>query len=390
VNALDGALADGSTPAGSRAIVVHDPDNTVLKGTQPMAANATDPATRGIAKYLSEHPGLHDLDTIAQAASASKPIAGKVLKQLLDTTPPVIRAEGTGATKKWAWALPSASSGTDEPKNGTAIKTDNADKKEEAKSDQHEAAPASTTKAPEPKPSAEPSGTGPRDPAASPAKADVPAAPARDADQTIMHAARTLAAAKEPVTTADIAAAGYLAPKSLHLLTALRALAAGGLIDCSKPFSPDDPDCTWQWTGTDPATFLSAAAKVELEDAPDSATCPTCGTVKTIPGIAKNRNRGGNVRGDGKPRLGKDELGDMVKAWVAAPENAGELVKVGDVERELRAVHGAKIAKHSYGSVSKALAKLTEFDPARKDQPALLTLESDKPVTYRIRDLPKR
>lgn len=354
-----------------------------------MAANTTDPATRGIETYLSEHPGLHDLDTIAQAASTSTPVAGKVLKQLVDAKPPVVRVEGSGAARKWEWALPSPSSDTGKGKDANGSEPA-APKKEGAPTDQPDPARAPAAKAKEPKPTAEPAAAAPSAPTGASTQPDGPASPERDADQVIMHAARTLAAATTPVATADIAAAGYLSPKSLHLLTALRALAAGGLIDCSKPFAPDDPACTWQWTGTDPATFLSAAAKVELADAPDSATCPTCGTVKAIPGIAKNRKRGGNVRSDGKPRLEKDELSGMVKAWVEAPDNAGELVKVGDVQRELRAIHKDKIAKHSYGSVSKALAKLTEFDPARKDQPPLLTLESDDPVAYRIRALPAK
>lgn len=350
-----------------------------------MPVNAPDPATRGVATYLSEHPGLHDLDTIAQAAGTSASIAGKVLKKLVEATPQVVRVEGTGADRKWTWALPAQHGTAEEPKRESA----NFAAEKTSRTEQRGSGPRPNEQATAPTPPAEPTGSESGNAAPEPASADGTAAPQRDADQTIMHAARTLAAAQAPMSTADIAAAGFLSPKSLHLLTALRALAAGDLIDCSRPFAPDDPDCTWQWTGTDQTEFLHAAAEVMLEDAPDSATCPTCGTVKAIPGIAKDRKRGGNVRGDGKPRLGKDELAAMVKAWVAAPENAGETVKVGDVVRELRALHGDRISRHSHGSVSKALDKLTGPDPAHQDQSPLLTLESDSPITYRIRALPK-
>ena len=346
-----------------------------------MAANTPDPATRAIITFLSENPGLHGLDAIAEAASVSKPIAGKVLRHLVDSNPPMVRLEQSDPkNKQWAWALstpkePEAPAADQPSSTGTelagdkaavtpepvATKGDRTTKDEAASGDGNGGASSVASKAP-----------------------DSP--PEHDADQVIMHAARTLATSKNPTTTAEIAAAGYLSAKSLHLLTALRALAFHGLIECSKPFEPDAPDCTWQWNGKDAMELFSKAATVDLGDAPDSQTCPTCGTARAIPGIAKDRKRGGNVRLDGKTRLGNNELADLVKAWIEKPENAGELIKPIQLGHELRAVHGDRLAKATYGSISKAMAKLTEFDPAHKDRPPLLTLESDKPITYRIRD----
>ncbi|MDA1359780.1 hypothetical protein O1R50_09110 [Glycomyces luteolus] len=346
-----------------------------------MAVNTPDPATRAIATYLSEHPGPQGLDTISTAAGVSKPIAGKVLKQLVDTTPAVVRLDQSDPKHKtWAWALP-ATAESEEP-----AASQPADTGREPDPDKEKAAEPveDSTKGAE-TPAADASvGTGSTD-IDEPEDSD--SAPERDADQVIMHAARTLAAATEPITTAEIAAAGYLSARSLHLLTGLRALTFHGLIDCSKPFEPDASDCTWTWNGGDTAAFLAKAAAVDVADAPDAQVCPTCGNSKSIPGIAKDRKRGGNVRLDGKTKFANNELADMVKAWIEMPENAGKLVKVNDVIVGLRKVHGDRISKQSYGSVSKAMVKLTALDPAHKNRPALLTHESDKPVTYRIRSL---
>jgi hypothetical protein len=343
-----------------------------------MSSSKPDPAMRAIAAYLSEHPGAHDLDAIAAAASVSKPIAGKVLKHLVDARPSIVHLDEVDGKRTWAWTQ-TASSGAEAapaPRGETS-------EPDATKGNQPPAPDKGSRDSTKPETTANDRSSGGK---VDPTTPDSP--PQRDADQVIMHAARTLATAKGPMTTAEIAAAGYLSAQSLHLLTALRALAFHSLVECSKPFEPDAPDCTWQWNGKEAMELLSKAATVDLGDAPDSQTCPTCGTAKAIPGIAKDRKRGGNLRLDGKTRLGNNELADMVKAWVEKPENAGKTIKPVQMGHELRKVHGDRVAKATYGSISKALAKLTEFDPAHKDQPPLLTLESDKPITYRIRELP--
>ncbi|MEU5874231.1 hypothetical protein AB0A73_22075 [Glycomyces sp. NPDC047369] len=332
-----------------------------------MAAKQPDPATRKIADFLNTHPGGHDLDAIAQGTGVSKQLAGKILKQLADTTPPVLRVNGADTAREWTWILPA-------PAAGETAAAENTNRPTAAPT--APAAPATGTRA----------GTEP-DTSAPDASADDQATEpeARDADQMVMHAARTLAGATGPLTTAEIAAAGYVSATSLHLLTALRALAHQGLIECSRPFDPQSSECTWTWTGTEPAALLDQAAHVQPVDAPDQVACPECGTVKAIPGMPKDRRAGSNLRGNGTSKLVKNQLSGLVREFLEQPDNAGESYKIAEVVRELRVLHGDLVSKHSYGSVSKAMAKLTE--PPGKDQVALLTLESEAPLTYRVRDL---
>ncbi|WP_335989863.1 hypothetical protein [Glycomyces sp. MUSA5-2] len=333
-----------------------------------MAAKQPDPATRKIAEFLSTNPGVHGLDAIAQGTGVSKQLAGKILNQLATATPPVLRVDGTGTAREWTWILPAPAAGGTEaakdPNRPTAAPA-------------APAAPSHVSTGADTDPDASAPDASADDQETEPE--------VRDADQMVMHAARTLAGATGPLSTAEIAAAGYVSATSLHLLTALRALAHQGLIECSRPFDPQSEECTWAWKGTDTADLLDQAAKVQPDDAPDQVACPECGTTKAIPGMPKGRKPGSGLRGNGTSKLAKDQLSGLVREFLEQPDNAGESYKIGEVVRELRAQHGDLVSKHSYGSVSKVMAKLTE--PPGKDQVALLTLENEKPITYRVRDL---
>src|SRR5690606_12514657 len=133
--------------------------------------------------------------------------------------------------------------------------------------------------------------------------------------------------------------------------------------------------------------LMYRARAVEMGDAPDAVTCPTCGTVKPIAGVTKSRKRGSHLRADGSRKLPPGGLKRLAKEWLAKPENAGEEVTPGQLKKELRAEHGDLIGRNSDGALRQLMAdKFTEPDPTDHDKRPLLVLVNESPITYRIRE----
>lgn len=209
-------------------------------------------------------------------------------------------------------------------------------------------------------------------------------------DPMVMLMARVLAEAAEPLTTRQVAEAAYMPMGTREVLTALRALAASGLADCSKPFAPSDEDCTWQRaSGLEPDAFMRSARGVPMSAAPDHVTCPTCGHRAAIPGVAKPRKRNSDLRSDGTRKLPPGGLKRLAKEWLSKPEHAGILITPGQLKKALIKEHGSKINPNCDGALRQLMAdQFTKKDPADTDErPLLVEEEGVKPLTYSIRDL---
>ncbi|MCD0444288.1 hypothetical protein LO763_11710 [Glycomyces sp. A-F 0318] len=209
-------------------------------------------------------------------------------------------------------------------------------------------------------------------------------------DPMVMLMARVLAEAAMPLTTRQVAEAAYMPMGTREVLTALRALAASELADCSKPFAPDEADCTWQRReGMEPGEFMNLARAVPMHAAPDQVTCPTCHHVRPIAGISRPRKRGGNLRADGSRKLAPGGLKRLAEEWLRRPENAGEVIAVGQLKRELRREHGDLVSDTSYGALRQLMEdQFSRPDPTDEDQRPLLVLEEGvTPISFRIRNL---
>ncbi|MEU6246117.1 hypothetical protein [Glycomyces sp. NPDC047010] len=380
-----------------------------------MAANQPDPAMRAIATFLNDNPGLHDLDAITTAAGVSKPVAGKVLKHLVDSKPPIVELDATDPKRKrWAWVLPApTNTEPEDPHGDDAAEPDRPEEAPkpapEAPSETDSEPPAADSAAADPRP--EPAGTDA--PSAGPEQGTEPAAdsdsaPVTDAenggrdaegvsiqpvllehDPMVMYMARALADAAEPLTTRQVAEAAYMPMGTREVLTALRALHAKGLATCSKPFSPSDEDCTWQrQEGMEPDAFMRSARGVPMSAAPDHVTCPTCGHRAAIPGVAKSRKRNSDLRSDGTRKLPAGGLKRLAKEWLSQPENAGVLITPGQLKRALITKHGSTINPNCDGALRQLMAdQFTKEDPTDNDKrPLLVEEEGVKPLTYAIRD----
>ncbi|GAB4001350.1 hypothetical protein GCM10029992_36580 [Glycomyces albus] len=347
-----------------------------------------------IATFLYEHPGLHDLDAVKAATGLAGPMAGRALANLVDSK--AVALDDNGGSNQWAWAehLGTDTDDQDEDRaNAAGDKDDPTDSDSQAEPQQRDGDTAAPDTEPEETETAaeiEKEDAESTTEAAGAESAPVAIPPALlDPDPMVMLMARVLAEAPDPLTTREVAEAAYMPMGTREVLTALRALDAQSLAVCSKPFAPDEEDCTWQrQTDLDADAFMRQARTVPMNAAPDKVTCPTCGGIRAIPGVTKPRKRGGDLRSDGSRKLPAGGLKKLAKEWLTKPENAGESVTPGQLKRELKADHGDLIGRNCDGALRQLMAdQFTKEDPTDEDKRPLLVLaEGVTPITYRIRD----
>ena len=350
-------------------------------------ANAKE-ASRAVAALLESNPGEYSLAEVVEGTAAlestemTESQAVRALGRLVKEGRTVVTGEGD--ERRWRAAAPAGADGESEPAEeeepeatepdadaDTAVTADGFDESDEEASEETE--PEGNREEGD-KPEGE-------------AAADEPPAasePLPDPDPQVLHIARTLVDIGEPIGLLDLCDRAYLPTKRRLVLNALRAMAEHGLVECSNPYNPDQPGTIW--TLIHDGDLMEAAARVQLHDAPDSITCPTCGQTKTIGGTSRPRKAGTGVRNDGKRTLAPGELTGMVIDWVTDPQNTGEEITVRQITKELVVAHPDKVSDNSDGAVKNALDRLCRPDHRRLKHPskALVSLVRETgPRTYR-------
>ncbi|MEU6858496.1 hypothetical protein AB0B28_06445 [Glycomyces sp. NPDC046736] len=405
-------------------------------------ATKTQQAMEQVGTLLHEQPGFHDLEAITTATGLSPQMAGRVLATLVDSG--AVAVDDSEGVDRWCWTqhlesetgqandkdtateaegngenvAPEEEADTTVPasSDATAAVRDGEDHWAESAADEAESAEGVPDQEPEFNSDAvvdrlesDPGEAGGRagdDQGAAETDGggkaeDSEREPADGAgvtiqtvlleyDPMIMLMARVLAEATEPLTTRQVAEAAYMPMGTREVLTALRALNACELVDCSKPFAPDEEDCTWQRRGELVSEeFMSQARGVSMSAAPDRVVCPTCRHVRPIAGVSRPRKRNSDLRADGSRRLPPGALKKFAEEWLRRPENAGEVVSVGQLKRELRQEHGNQISETSYGALRQLLEEqFSKPDPTDATERPLVVLEEGvSPISFRIRDL---
>ncbi|WP_026931884.1 hypothetical protein [Glycomyces tenuis] len=361
-------------------------------------ANAKE-ASRAVAALLGNNPGEYSLAEVIEGTAALESTemtenqAVRALDRLVKEGRTVVTGEGD--ERRWRAAAPAEADGEPEPAEeeepeATELDAgeDTADGETAGSSDKSDEEASEDTEADSDTDEAESDGNqeeGGR-PETETAADEPPATfePLPDPDPQVLHIARTLADIGEPIGLLDLCDRAYLPTKRRLVLNALRAMAEHGLVECSNPYNPDQPGTIW--TVVHGGDLMEAAARVQLHDAPDAITCPTCGQTKTIGGTSRPRKAGTGVRNDGKRTLAPGELTGMVIDWVTDPQNTGEEITVRQITKELVAAHPDKVSDNSDGAVKNALDRLCRPDHRRLKHPskALVALVRETgPRTYR-------